>query len=361
MLRDENYTLSNILDIRAQTGADPSIIERTVYAFGLLEAIAKTGLSFIFKGGTSLMILLSEPRRLSTDIDIIVEPGTDIDEYIQQAGMIFPFKRVAENSRPSKYNIEKRHFRFYFISPRSGEDFNVLLDVVFEKNPYDKVDEKEIGGGYLLTEGKNLTVKVPDKNCILGDKLTAFAPHTIGVPFYRGNEPMYLEIIKQMFDCWTILQEMDDYQVVSRVYDVVSRIEIEYRGINLEKKDCLLDTIQSCICILGEGSIRAEEYTQYYAGINALQTHIYNGKMNGQEAAKYACGVMYLATCLLTEKSFERIENPDVFRTVKLPLKNIKKISRLKNVDTTAYAYMIKSLQLLTENGFFQTDITEQG
>ena len=42
MLKVENYTLSNILDIRAQTGADPAIIERMVYAFGLLEAIART-------------------------------------------------------------------------------------------------------------------------------------------------------------------------------------------------------------------------------------------------------------------------------------------------------------------------------
>ncbi len=32
------------------------------------------------------MLLLDRPRRLSTDIDIIVEPGTDIDEYIRKAG-----------------------------------------------------------------------------------------------------------------------------------------------------------------------------------------------------------------------------------------------------------------------------------
>lgn len=357
MLKSENYTLSNIMDIRARTGADPTIIERTVYAFGLLEAITRTGMPFIFKGGTSLMILLKEPRRLSTDIDIIVEPGINIDDYIQKAGTIFPFSRVVERNRSAKYNIEKRHFRFYFESPRSGEEFNILLDVVFEKNPYEKLEEKEIDGEYLLTEGDNLKVKVPDKNCILADKLTAFAPHTIGVPFCRGSEPMYLEIIKQMFDCWTILQEMDDYQTVSRVYDTVSRIEMDFREIALEKKDCLLDTIQSCICILGEGSIKAEEYAQYYAGINALQTHIFNGKMNGQEAGRCVCGVMYLATCLLTDTNYERIEDPEAYRSIKLPLKSIKKISRLKNIDTMAYAYMIKSIQLLQEKGYYRESI----
>jgi hypothetical protein len=30
--------------------------------------------------------------RLSTDIDIVVEPGTDIDYFIEKARLIFPFK-----------------------------------------------------------------------------------------------------------------------------------------------------------------------------------------------------------------------------------------------------------------------------
>ncbi len=32
------------------------------------------------------MLLLEHPMRLSTDIDIIVTPGTDVDEYIRKAG-----------------------------------------------------------------------------------------------------------------------------------------------------------------------------------------------------------------------------------------------------------------------------------
>lgn len=89
MLTRENYTEQHIYDLWKETSADPSILERTVFAFGLLEAIRSVGLPFIFKGGTSLLLLLDEPRRLSTDIDIIVEPGTDVEDYIQRAGKIF--------------------------------------------------------------------------------------------------------------------------------------------------------------------------------------------------------------------------------------------------------------------------------
>ena len=255
------------------------------------------GLSFIFKGGTSLIVLLSKPRRLSTDIDIVVEPGTDIDEYIKKAGVLFPFKWVEEKFRKSKTSIEKRHFHFYFDSPRMGEEIRVLLDVVFEENPYLKVVEKEISNDLLLSEGENLMVRIPDKNCVLGDKLTAFAPHTIGIPFGINKE---LEVIKQMYDCWTILQEMDDYKMVSQVYERVSRIEMGYRNLELTPADCLYDTIQSCICLLGKGSIREEEYKNYQDGIGAIKTHIFSGTMNGEIAAKCASEIMYLATCMMT-------------------------------------------------------------
>ena len=85
MLSEKMYTEKYIRDLQNRTGNDPALLERVVYAFGLLEAIKRTGLPFCFKGGTSLMLLLDRPRRLSTDIDIVVEPGTDIDIYIRRA------------------------------------------------------------------------------------------------------------------------------------------------------------------------------------------------------------------------------------------------------------------------------------
>lgn len=71
MLSHDNYTAEYILKLREDTGADPSMLERTVFAFGLLEAIRSVGMPFIFKGGTSLLVMLKEPRRLSTDAGIV--------------------------------------------------------------------------------------------------------------------------------------------------------------------------------------------------------------------------------------------------------------------------------------------------
>lgn len=158
MLLRDNYTATYISKLREETGADPSILERTVFAFGLLEAIRSVGMPFIFKGGTSLLVMLDKPKRLSTDIDIIVSRDTNVDEYIEKAGKIFPFISVEEQKRKGLNDIEKRHFRFHFLSPRTGKEFNILLDVVYENNPYLNLVEYPIRSRLLLCEGEDLMV-----------------------------------------------------------------------------------------------------------------------------------------------------------------------------------------------------------
>ena len=56
MLLRENYTAEHILRLREETGADPSILERTVFAFGLLEAIRSVDFleMFIIESGMTV-------------------------------------------------------------------------------------------------------------------------------------------------------------------------------------------------------------------------------------------------------------------------------------------------------------------
>lgn len=139
------------------------------------------------------MVLLPRLMRLSTDIDIIVDPGTDVKEYIEKAAEIFPFVSYEEQVRVGKNNIKKRHFKFTYFSPVRQEDFYILLDVLYEENHYAVLEEKEIKNELLLTEGSDLIVQVPSVDCILGDKFTAFAPYTTGVPL-RENKDLRQEL-----------------------------------------------------------------------------------------------------------------------------------------------------------------------
>ncbi len=62
------YDLDYIRELQARYKTDPGLLERVLYAFGLLEALVKVGMKFTFKGGTSLMLLLDHPIRLSVTI-----------------------------------------------------------------------------------------------------------------------------------------------------------------------------------------------------------------------------------------------------------------------------------------------------
>ena len=116
MINKEVYTYDYIMKVKTKYKADPQIIEKTIFAFGLLEALSNSGASFIFKGGTSLMLLLDKPLRLSTDIDITVDPEYDILSFIQKASKIYPFIRYEESTRLGSNSIVKKHFKFYYKS-----------------------------------------------------------------------------------------------------------------------------------------------------------------------------------------------------------------------------------------------------
>ena len=54
MLTKENFNESHIRMLQKQSKKDPALLERAVFAFGLLEAIRRVEMPFIFKGGTCL-------------------------------------------------------------------------------------------------------------------------------------------------------------------------------------------------------------------------------------------------------------------------------------------------------------------
>lgn len=84
MLLKENFSEEYIRSLQKDSKRDPVLLERTVYAFGLLEALARVRMPFIFKGGTCLMMLMDKPRRLSTDPWYFCKSWRDGSQYIYQ-------------------------------------------------------------------------------------------------------------------------------------------------------------------------------------------------------------------------------------------------------------------------------------
>jgi len=347
MLSPKNFTAEYLSQLRYKTKRDPALLEKAVFAFGLLEALARTNLSFIFKGGSSLTLLLPHPTRLSTDIDIVVPPGTDILDAINRAAVIFPFKRCEEQIRQGKGRIVKRHFKFFYNSPTAEKEFSILLDVLFEENHYRELTKKEIRNELLICEGEKIEVVLPGINGILADKLTAFAPHTTGVPLGGGKE---LECIKQFYDVATLIENFTSFPIVSDSYFPICQSEIGYRNGTFSPKDVLLDTYTSALCLATRGASNPQEYPCYVKGIHDIRNHIYRLPYTPEIASLEATKVMAFALALFTGTPFHRIEGRGQIESEQLhhiELAKYRGLRSLNVISPQAYSYLLFCDRLL--------------
>ena len=93
-------------------------------------------------------------------------------------------------------------------------------------------------------------MRIPDINGILADKLTAFASKTTGIPLHSGKS---MEIMKQFYDICTLMDKADDFKEVEKSYKEIVTAEIGYRGGTITREDCLKDSYQAALCIVGRG------------------------------------------------------------------------------------------------------------
>lgn len=112
---------------------DLKSIEKVIRALLLLEGLSNSGLEFVFKGGTALMLLLGTTKRLSIDIDIIVpDKSTNLTDYLDKFITEKGFTRYEKQERTVQSDIEKEHFKMFFISALNGKESHILLDVLKE-------------------------------------------------------------------------------------------------------------------------------------------------------------------------------------------------------------------------------------
>ena len=326
---------------------DSGKIEIAVFAFGLLDELIRSGLPLIFKGGTSLLLLLERPQRISTDIDIIVPPHVDFDRIFEKVKKRFPFYEGEE--RGARSNKSFRHFYFMFTGPKSGKECRINLDVAFEENPYPRTLDKEIKAPFLLTTGEGTFVKIPTCESILGDKLTAFAPSTIGVnPFATSlGKPIdnRLQVMKQFYDISRLTECALDYDEIAISYKKNQTFENNFRNTIYTVKETLLDTFHHAAEVASMGLWN--KGSDFYAdvarpGIQGLASNVFEGKYNQLDAIADASKIMLLVARLLVGKEddepsnsykdarlklFKSVTKPKIFADIRRALFLISSIS----------------------------------
>lgn len=347
MIKKETFTLENIQRIQKEYKVDPELAQRTVFALGLVEALRKVDLPFIFKGGSSLMLLFDVPKRLSTDVDILVNKNCDIDSFINEVANIFPFTSVSESVRTTNKSISKKHYKFTYLSPIKNREITVLLDILFSDNNYAKTITKPINNGFLITEGEDYYVTIPTIESILGDKLCAFAPHTTGIKYHNEDfsNDKRLEVIKQFYDVVSLFDIAKDFKAVRDTYFKTAEEEIAYRNLDITPIDSLKDSFDTALSLLSWGKFNKVDYPELVDGVNKIKMHIVNRSFSMNSTAIYAAKVMLLSACLIKDVDVFNLEIKNKVPLKEPPYNQINFI--LKNKEQEAYNIAVTAIEIL--------------
>ena len=100
MITPQSFSLEWINAVSRQYKADRILVEKTIHALSLLEGLAESSVSFVFKGGTAMMLMMQASHRLSIDIDITVAPqNSDLQGVLQNIAQNKGFLRYEEQQR----------------------------------------------------------------------------------------------------------------------------------------------------------------------------------------------------------------------------------------------------------------------
>lgn len=351
MIRQECYSKEWIQKVSTNLHyPDVNLIEKVIRAFSLVELLSSSGCPFTWKGGTALMLLLSEKRhRLSIDIDVICPPGTEIEQYLKDYQR-FGFLDIETVERVQRgTNIPKSHSKFFYkIAFRDNDSRpgNILLDVLYEDSHYNQVIQVPIESPFIELEDKPMFVTIPSVNDILGDKLTAFAPNTSGIPYRKGANDCNLEIIKQLYDIGRLFDSMDDLLTVTKTYEKIAKVELSYRKMEENPKISLKDTIETALCISTRGKEGKGDFTALQNGVSRLRSFMYLGKYQIEQAIVDASKAAYLARLIQTSaNTFERYDN-SIQSSGRLAESLPKRLSKLRIPSPEAYYYWVKAGEL---------------
>jgi predicted nucleotidyltransferase component of viral defense system len=304
MISNESFSPVRISEFRKNPDfnkTDPAIIEKMIRALSLLEKLAANGLEFVFKGGTSLILLLDRPNRFSIDIDITTSVSREKLEGILNS--------VIKNSEFTSFNLDekrsykgdfpKAHYKFYWSE--RGNDY-ILLDVQYGMQCYPELLTKQIKSDWLITEEPYFSINLPTKESILGDKLTAFAPNTTGVLYGKNKET---EIIKQLFDVSILIDEITDIKKVHQSFTNSVKNEVLYRNPEISHTDVLNDIIKTAL-ILSRREKNIDEpdksnFMELSAGLRSFNNFLIRGSFRIEHAIEASAKAAWLAVRMKQE------------------------------------------------------------
>jgi Nucleotidyl transferase AbiEii toxin, Type IV TA system len=323
----------------------PSLTEKMIMAFSLAEALQMAGLKYVFKGGTSVSLITQELRRFSVDIDIVVPPETKIEPHLDLIKKQGVFTNYKEDKREG--HLPGTHYQVEYPSIVPTKYLtSVLIDVLYADNFYADVREVPLVSSLLDQEGDPCLLLCPTIDCLLGDKLTAIAPHTTGIMI---DSKRTLGVLKQFYDVATLYDISRKPTDLFKTFENVSQFELEIRELSSQStNDVANDILDTAIMICSRGELgNKEEFAKMTSQIVPLRSYIFRGAVSQDALILWAAKAATLAAAYLSGKrDLIRYEGQDV-RQMRIEDPGPSQLNKIIKTSAESFFYIRKALELV--------------
>ena len=245
--------------------------------------------------------------------------------------------------RIAQADIKKEHYKYFYtpIHKSKREEDSVLLDILFEEVNYSNVIQIPIQSSFVPLESKPLLVDVPCLEDILGDKLTAFAPNTTGIPYFKKENSMSMEIIKQLFDIGNLFDVISNIGILKSTFYKFAAKELVYRNqYETKESDVLEDVYQTSLCIVTRGSDGKGNFTLLQEGIQRISRFVFSESYYLDKAITSASKAAYLSALIKYDSQpVEKFKDPIQVKDWSISAPMNTKLNRLKKSNPEAFFY----------------------
>lgn len=258
--------------------ASSELAEQAIHCLELVAELSTEGLSYQFKGGNSLLLVLDRPRRFSIDVDIATDSSREeieacLDRLVERHGVFVRWDKRQHKTKPwlpiaSYYLYYRSHFS-------DSSDTNIMLDVQLRRSPYRTERKKVVCGELFAAEAD---VELPLASSIIGDKLLTVGPYTLGIPVGKGKEAQRL---KHVYDVSALMATGPDLTQIRESFEGCLEHENSLQERKSDSREVMLDTVAFCASVAlhedkpAPSPDHSRVLAENIAGLDAFAAHLF--------------------------------------------------------------------------------------
>jgi len=350
MISKDTLTIDWIKTVSSDNqNADKILIEKVIRALLLLEGLAESDFDFVFKGGTALMLLQGSTKRLSIDIDIVSNDRRELESLFEKFLDKKHFTRFELQERKANSDIDKAHYKFFYqpVHKTAQEEEYILLDILYEELLYRNVQSIDIDSSFVQQSGEMIKVQVPLIEELLGDKLTAFAPNTTGIPYLKNGHSKTMEIIKQLYDIGNLFDDSKDVETERSAFKRFALPELSYRNLEPDQNLVLKDIFETALCISTRGQEGDGNFDALQTGISQIRAFIFSETFHIEKAIIHAAKAAYLSKLIeVGENNLEHYKDALEVKDWIIEQPFCTRLNKLKKSNPQAFFYWYKTYEL---------------